>query len=179
MNILPIDVLAQIALDLNLPDIISLCKSSKRFNYAVCLKESFWLNKLMLDYPDFRKYNLKNTSYREIYKLIYRYALPKYEEGKEYNILDLYKSVEMGLNTRKEFEEFVRQIWDITKLIVDYEGTNLLDFVWIAEDDLGSYEPLNSAQVVIVFDYVVERVIWVNSFEQHRNRERFLIIWAK
>ena len=40
----PIDVMAKIALELSYSDILSLCKTSKRFDYAVCQKESFWMN---------------------------------------------------------------------------------------------------------------------------------------
>ena len=178
MNILalPIDILAKTALELNLPDILSLCESNSRFNYAVCEKESFWLNKLNIDYPDFRKYDLKGT-YREIYKFIYKYALPKYIKGKEYNILDLYKSVEMGLNSREEFEKFVRQIFPIDNLIVNNEGTNLLDYVFYVEDQLGSYEPLNSGQIVIVFNYDLKEVGFVSTYVA--GPPRYYVIWAK
>ena len=60
---LPIDVMASLALELNLPDILSLCETSTKFNYAVCLKESFWLNKLSRDYPDYQKLNVDMSNH--------------------------------------------------------------------------------------------------------------------
>ena len=71
MNILslPPDILALLALDLPLEDIISYCSSNKRFNKYVCQKESFWLNKLLREYP---YYKLLDTtkSYKDSYILL-------------------------------------------------------------------------------------------------------------
>ena len=36
------DILFKLALELDLPDLISLCKSSKRFDNQVCKNENVW-----------------------------------------------------------------------------------------------------------------------------------------
>ena len=53
---LPKDVMALLALELNLPEILNFCVSNKKFNSAVCEKESFWYNKLVRDFPNFQKF---------------------------------------------------------------------------------------------------------------------------
>ena len=73
--------------------------------------------------------------------------------------MKLYNSVEKGYNTLKEFKNFLRKV-PIMNLIIDEEGTSLYDYVWQVEDILGSYEPLNSGQVVIYFDYNQKRVLY-------------------
>ena len=101
----------------------------------------------------------------------------RYKRGYNYNILDLYSNVENGYNTRKEFEEFYHKITDVGGVIVDNNGTDLISYIFEVEDILGSYEPLNSGQVVIVFSYTEKRVKYVPSY-QMRLPDNF-VIWSK
>src|SRR5680860_1594258 len=50
MNKLPKYILFTLALELDLPDILTYCRLSKRFNNAVCNNFSFWYNKLFKDF---------------------------------------------------------------------------------------------------------------------------------
>lgn len=50
MNQLPKDVLVFMALNMDLPEIISLCQTNSTFNKRVCENNYFWLNKLDKDY---------------------------------------------------------------------------------------------------------------------------------
>ena len=79
------DLIQKIALDLNYPDIIDLCLSSKRMNQFVCQNEFFWINKikkdynyqpslekLNIDYPlIFEKYQFKQISKADLYRRVY------------------------------------------------------------------------------------------------------------
>lgn len=64
MEKLPKDVLMELALELNLPDIVSLCRTSSRIDRDVCENSIFWRNKIRKDFPE-AKYMSKNT--RQIY----------------------------------------------------------------------------------------------------------------
>ena len=58
---LPRDVIITIALTMDLPEILSWCNTSKRFNDILCLNNTFWYNKLKHDYDiDYKaKYEVK------------------------------------------------------------------------------------------------------------------------
>lgn len=47
---LPKDVLVEIVLNMDIKDVISLCKTSSIFNKKICQNDFFWINKLMKDY---------------------------------------------------------------------------------------------------------------------------------
>lgn len=49
---IPKDVLAQIALELNLEDIVRLCQTNKKFDNIICKSDSFWINKSKKDFPE-------------------------------------------------------------------------------------------------------------------------------
>ena len=71
MDKLPKDVVAEIAMELNNIDIIRLCKSNKKFNQNVCENESFWLNKILKEYPQVKNFKKIGNTYREIYQNLY------------------------------------------------------------------------------------------------------------
>ena len=50
MEKLPADVVRHIALMMDLPEILSLCQSSDRFDNIICKNDKFWLGKLIRDY---------------------------------------------------------------------------------------------------------------------------------
>jgi len=164
---LPCEILLSIASKINPTDFLRLsqvarsiktCLDTKRLNPSEQQKANKFLDEFV------KKYEL--------------YYLPKiYVKGKSYSILKLYKSVEHGFNTRKEFENFVNEI-PVENLIIRDDGTSLYDYVWEVEDMLGSYEPLNGGRVVIVFDYNTKSVRDASSYEARTNPNLFTI-WAK
>lgn len=181
------DDLFSIAILMDLPDLLSFCKSSKYVNEKLCKKDNIWLYKLNEEYPNFREFREsqiknKDKSYKELYMDMVKNSLPKiFDRKRKYRLLDLYKSVEKGYNTRDEFKKFVQKI-DIENLIVnnlysDQEDTTLFDFVSIVEDELGSYEPLNSGRVVIYFSYPQKKVTYGPSSEYYNPDN--LGLWAK
>lgn len=57
------DVLVMIALDYDLPTILSFCSSSKRFNNVICKNNNFWISKLRKDFDiDY----LQSTFYKNL-----------------------------------------------------------------------------------------------------------------
>lgn len=60
------DILIKLALDLDLPDLLSLCRTSERFNTIVCNSDKFWKQKLWKDYKINSK--ISKTTYKNIIK---------------------------------------------------------------------------------------------------------------
>lgn len=50
MEELPIDIINYLALDMNISDVINLCKTSKKFRDNICNNRIYWINKLKRDY---------------------------------------------------------------------------------------------------------------------------------
>ena len=62
------DVLFMIAIDMDYPDILKFCSSSKRINRDICANNSFWRNKLYKKYP----FLLSHIQKRNDLKFLYR-----------------------------------------------------------------------------------------------------------
>jgi len=71
---LPTDVIIHMALDLSLPDLISLCQTSKRFNRIVCDNNIYWLNRLI------KEYNIDTDSIPIKYTSNKKYTAKEYYE---------------------------------------------------------------------------------------------------
>ena len=75
MDNLTRDEIIYMALLLDLPDILSLCESSTRLNQIVCQNQKFWMNKILIDFPDKNikeygpdfKESYQKLAYTEIY----------------------------------------------------------------------------------------------------------------
>lgn len=66
MDKLPTDVIVYMALNMDLPEILSLCKTSSKFNKAICLNDNFWRDRLKKDYDIHEKpSNITNKKYYE------------------------------------------------------------------------------------------------------------------
>ena len=73
---LPTDVIIYMALSMDLPEILNLCTSSKKFNRIICLNNTFWMNRLSNDY------NVSNVPQDKP-------AIEYYKEARERNIQKL------------------------------------------------------------------------------------------
>ena len=62
--------LFEIAIHLDLPDLLRFCSSSKRINRLICQKEPIWRTKLESDFPEYLNFKIKK-SFRERYNLLY------------------------------------------------------------------------------------------------------------
>jgi Leucine-rich repeat (LRR) protein len=55
------DILFTIAINLELPSLLRWCESNKRINRDVCNNDHVWRAKLLKDYPDYKRFNLKRS----------------------------------------------------------------------------------------------------------------------
>lgn len=62
------NLIMQMALDLDLPSIVQLCRTSQKFNDTICKSPTFWMNKLRKDYPKFADKFPKNVNYKKVYE---------------------------------------------------------------------------------------------------------------
>ena len=93
------DTVRQIALNLSLADIYSLCSSNKDFDKWVCQNPQFWLQKLKSEYPE-KDANLgkhKYGSYKNFYELL--------ESKTDINIVFKYKCIEVEEDYEKDYEK--------------------------------------------------------------------------
>ena len=95
MDKLSKDELFLIGIQLDLPDLLKLCKIYKRFDNLVCKKNDIWFHKLR-EFPNWRDFNM-NKIPREIYETIYRLKLFKdtltvlfHYKFKSFSLLELY-----------------------------------------------------------------------------------------
>jgi hypothetical protein len=80
---LPKDILIHLALEYDLPTVLSFCSTSKRMNEIICLNDNFWYNKIQKDFGLTRTEVLKRLRkseqtprkyYEEIYREINLYS---------------------------------------------------------------------------------------------------------
>ena len=70
MDKLPPDIIAQLALDMNITDVFNWCLLNSRFNSSVCKKEIFWMNRLIKDYPKYKDF-LPEETHKERYRILH------------------------------------------------------------------------------------------------------------
>ena len=112
------DVAIQIALELDVPDILRLCLVNKKFNAFICNNNYFWLNKIKKDFP-----NTKDLQkYGENYKQIYENLSKNIEIYIEFHIVrhtfddeDEEELTEISLSTTMKFDRRI-PIEDIRKI---------------------------------------------------------------
>ena len=98
---LPVQTLFQIALELNLSDLLNFCAESRHNLDNICLKDRFWFAKLEKDFPG---YPMVRASPSENYVLLYQLI----KLAKKYK----WKGTILQLNdtlTEKEVEKLIRE----------------------------------------------------------------------
>ena len=101
MNKLPKDVIVLLALDLTLPDIISLCQTKKRIDQIICQNPNFWRQKIQRDFPG-AKYD-QGDNPKQIYFKIGR-ILKKYPELRDIIPLIVINRFDVDFPLREEYE---------------------------------------------------------------------------
>ena len=96
------DVLFTIAMNLELPSLLRWCQSSSRFRKHVCNNDDVWKRKLLMDYPDYEKFNL-NRSLKETYVFMYQLSYIKSLLQSEESLYDIFLKKKINLN-RKELK---------------------------------------------------------------------------
>jgi len=74
MERLSLDVIMYMAMNMDVPEILTLCETSKRFNRFICKNQKFWMNRIIMEFPylDIREYgpdyytSYRNLAYRDI-----------------------------------------------------------------------------------------------------------------
>ena len=67
---LPLEVLVHIALQMDLPELLNFCRSSRYIDNSICQDNRFWIKKLLKDYNV--KYDPLRGNVREQYYITYR-----------------------------------------------------------------------------------------------------------
>lgn len=80
LNNLPKDVLVMMALDLDLAEVISLCRSSSKLNSSLCKNKNFWIRKLQYDFEI--SYDPSNTMIPKDYYNYIAHIVKKYPDIK-------------------------------------------------------------------------------------------------
>lgn len=89
MDKLPNDILIYMALDMDMVEIISLCKTSTRLNLSICQNSSFWISKLKKDYNiSFDEVKSIIADPREFYQVLKTEPDFLYEEAMELGLSD-------------------------------------------------------------------------------------------
>ena len=112
------DELFLIAIELNLPELLNFCESSKKINKLICKKNDIWLYKLNKDYPNYKDFNI-DKSYRKIYKTLYGLEKFKQKIKFKYSLLELYESTELFLPLYlREIPKEIKYLQNLTYLDV-------------------------------------------------------------
>lgn len=75
METLSPNLVLYLSLNMDVPEVLSLCETSTRYNQLICNNQTFWMNKIMTDFPDL-KVDIKEygPDYRRSYQqLAYRF----------------------------------------------------------------------------------------------------------
>ena len=104
MESLPKDILFKMALDSELPAILSWCQTSKKFKEKVCGNDDVWRAKLLKDYPDYEELDLSflsPPSLKEKYVFMYQLEyIKKLLDSKE-SLKDIFLKKELDLIDKK------------------------------------------------------------------------------
>ena len=139
MNSLPDDVIIYTALVMDIPQVLKLCSTSSRFNRIICNNQKYWMNKLLIDFPEnFNRGNISKygPDYKNYYKshayktILINVTIDQYnEEAWKYEHIDTSYNLIYHKNT------------DITKLVFDIIG-NMFSQLNIS----GSYIVINDEE---------------------------------
>ena len=99
MEQVPVDVLFRLALELDLPELLLFCRSSKRINENVCRRNHIWNYKLNTEFSQQdREYFKRGRTPRQAYTLLYQltqlqHKLPVLKNS----LIDLYNLKKLDL----------------------------------------------------------------------------------
>ena len=100
MDVASKDVLFTIAMTLDLPSLLRWCQSNSRIHKDVCNNEHLWRNKLLQDYPDYEKFNLK-LSLKETYVLMFQLSYIKKILNTEETLYEIFMKKQINLSGKE------------------------------------------------------------------------------
>ena len=107
--------LFSIAIMLDLPDLLSLCKSSNRINQLICQRNDIWFYKLNKEFPNFELYKTP--------KFTYELNLLKLQLNYEHSIEQLYNTNILYLDNNN-LSELPKEIGNLINLEILYLNMN-------------------------------------------------------
>ena len=122
MDHLPKDLLIELALDLDLPEVIKFCGTSQRINKTVCESDIFWMKRFIRDYGDYPKTTKTTETWKEFYyKILNTSGYDLLWEGLMTNNLDL---VKFGVEKDPSKINVIRREEDFNHMPLSYASEN-------------------------------------------------------
>ncbi len=147
---LPNDVLISIALELNLPTLLNLCRSSRRFNRLTCDSYIFWFNKLQRDYGFTYKGDKNLKKIKEFYREIKE--MSAHERLMEASRLGDLNAVVLSLEQGADF----RRYGDLAKFASSQRGhTNIVKYL---EERESALEEATKRAYPDIIKYLTHRI---------------------
>jgi len=72
METLSPDLLVYIAMNMDVPEILSFCETSPQFNRLICKNQKFWMNRIMTEFPNLNIRDYAPDYYQSYRQLAYR-----------------------------------------------------------------------------------------------------------
>jgi len=112
MNKLTKESLILLAMELEYPEIIKFCQTSKKINNDVCKNNNFWLRKLYFKYPFSKNLYFDTSNMKNMYENIEKEINKKFEENSENIIIEEFDKPSF---IKSEFADFLLNTnFDIT-----------------------------------------------------------------
>ncbi len=139
MDQVPVDVLFRLALELDLPELLLFCTSSKRINEKLCLRKHIWNRKLKEFSRQDREYFKKDRTPRQAYTLLYQLKQLQHKVIllKKYSLIDLYNLKELYL-FGNQLTSVPPELGNLSNLQYLYLSNNQLTSV---PPELGNLQP--------------------------------------
>ena len=134
-------VLFEIALGLDLPDILSFCSTNQKINRLVCQNDHFWRRKIKEEFPEYLNLE-KERGLREQYKLLYGLRDLKEKLELEENLRELYDLEYLDLRNNK-LTSLPESIGNLSNLRWLYLSDNSLTSLPESIGNLSKLESLN------------------------------------
>nr|QBK91402.1 MAG: F-box domain and ankyrin repeat protein [Pithovirus LCPAC302] len=93
LNILPKDIIQSLAMTLELPEILVLCRTSKRFNQLICDNKNFWINRVIQDF----NVDIPKGKDIKFYKTYYRYISQLFKKEQNEVLIDAVTNGDLDL----------------------------------------------------------------------------------
>ena len=114
------DELFKLALEFDLPTLLSFCASSKEINNKIC-NDDLWLRLLNRDFPDYNLLKYEGSN-KQKYILLTKLTRLKQKLNLEHNIYELYNLQELSLrnNRIKEIPKELGNLINLKELYLSY-----------------------------------------------------------
>jgi hypothetical protein len=179
MNELPKDIIIYLALNMDILDVLSICKASKKFNQNICNNKNYWISKLKKDfdiqwnqiygdpkklYFDYKKYFMlphmgmifieavkdKNLNIMKV-AILEGVSLPYYRITRNYNeyLLKILPSIKNHLTEEQKI--------NLIQYAVEHGGVNIVKYI------------VENMQIEVTSDMIQDAEYMFSLLEEHRS----------